>query len=281
MRQLVQRLGDLLILLYSVRLDLMQKLPPSEMINQRIARTRPFFILSLGRSGSLFLANLLNQGNTTGPEFIYHEPIRLDFFSYLNVFYSPPSARQYFQSFRKKFIYFLLERNQLERYGEVNSVLRRHVQAIRIEIPSAQIIHLVRDGRDVVRSMMARRTYTFQDPISTFIIPQKGDPYYGNWPEMNRFERLCWYWWSENLALAGQGDRLVRLEDLLIDYQVLKEKILDPLAIELEAKTWQRLVDKPKNITRKHVLPHWSDWQDWQIESFNRICGDLMVRLGY
>lgn len=278
MKPIIRGLGRLIIKVGSVRLDYLLKDVPDRKFDSWFKDRKIIFILSLGRSGSLFLADLLNED----PEVtFFHEPNRVDFFAYLNAFHNPESAPKYITGFRKKLIYHLGKKNAVKGYGEVNSILRRHVLALKQKIPDARFIHLVRDGRDVVRSMMARRTYTYWDPITRFIKPKRGEKFAEDWSIMSRFEKLCWYWWHENSYLRDQLSTFIRFEDLIGDYGYFSEEVLTPLGLHVPQEVWQNKVSQPKNVTRKHLIPHWEDWKDKYKIGFYKICGSLMEDLGY
>ena len=250
-------------------------LPPFSLSNKN---RKIFFILSLGRSGSLFLSDLLHQAEKIS---VFHEPNRLDFLAYLQAHDSSDRAKEYIINFRKKFIYNLARKMQVSNYGEVNSILRRHAAILQQEIPNATFIHLVRDGRDVVRSMMARRTFTYKDPITQFIAPKPGEAYFQEWPKMSRFEKLCWYWLYENKILTNHLETFIRFEDLISDYAYFSKNVLDACQIHLPFEIWESEVGRPKNVTEKHTIPHWTEWRNDQMEIFTNICGSLMNTFGY
>ena len=226
----------------------------------------------------MFLANLLNKSKNIS---FYHETLKLDFIAYVQAFNNPKTAMEYISGFRKKYIYYLAANAGSGKLGEVNSVLRRHAEGIQTYIPGARVIHVIRDGRDVVRSMMARETFTWKDPVSFFISPSDEDPYYSRWSELNRFEKLCWYWYVENEYLAEQIDHIVRFEDALQDFDYFSKRILSPLNLDLSYEVWKRHVKQPKNVTENHRIPHWKEWDSIRKNQFHEICGDSMSKFGY
>lgn len=252
-----------------------------------------FFILALGRSGTNFLARLLDH-DTRGT--VRHETYALD--SRLMVL---RRAGGY-----AKVLDHLLEERFKDRipaegefYGEVNSYLRYEADWLRARFDPV-LLHLVRDGRDFVRSAYIRGVYTPFE-IDGPIVPRDDDPYAGRWAEMDRFQRLCWYWMHTNEQLACGVERFVRLEDLLGDYQVLRREVLDPTGLRIDEDVWRREVDRPKNTSRIYRLrlaaarlrrgrqglpnfepiPHWSRWDDEMTRRFEEICGPTMRRFGY
>lgn len=237
-----------------------------------------FFILAIGRSGTNFFSHLLNKSKNA---YIVHEPVRSDFRAYKEAFFSERKACKYFKGFRKKEIYLRAKSQNLEIYGEVNSVIRRHCNAIKAFFPKAYIFHLVRDGRDVVRSTMARRTMTGEDPNTKNIKPTEDDLWYNNWARMNRFERLCWYWDVENRYLHENIDSLIQFEKLISDFDYFNKKLLKPLDLNISKEIWEKEIKNPKNITKKHRIPHWREWDTEKLETFNKICGETMKKLGY
>jgi len=237
-----------------------------------------FFILAIGRSGTKFLADLL--ANAEGV-YVVHEPVKEDFQAYQDAFHNNEKARDYIERFRKKEIYLRARGKQIDTYGEVNSVLRRHCNALREAFPQANFIHLIRDGREVIRSMMSRKTMTLEDLNTRLIHPKKGDSWRKQWPEMNRFERLCWYWQVENHYLRNSIRYTVQFEKLISSYNYFKEKLLDALRLSIKEDVWRLTINTPKNATKRYIIPHWSDWDTKRREAFEKICGTEMKKNGY
>lgn len=242
-------------------------------------RTNTFFILAIGRSGTAFLADLLNQANGSA---VYHEPVDADRRAYPQAFHNSKKALEYVRSFRKKEMYLRAgDRMDITTYGEVNSWLRRHAQAIKESFPNATLIHLIRDGRHVVRSMMARKTMTPQDKTTSKIYPSPADPWHVQWQNMDRFARLCWYWQVENAYLRTNIGETVHLEKILNNYDYFHDNVLEPCQIELPKGIWERAVNNPKNVTAQHSMASWNDWDPSQRETFLRICGQEMRNNGF
>lgn len=141
-------------------------------VDEWAERTNVFFVLALGRSRTSVLAHLLDKA--PGAE-VFHEPVRSDCVAYRRAFHEPPRAKEYDNGFRKKEIYLRARGRPLESYGEVNSVLGRHAVALQEAFPNSTLFHLIRDGRDVIRSMMARKTMGPADRNIERIRPRPGD----------------------------------------------------------------------------------------------------------
>ena len=241
-------------------------------------KTNICFILAHGRSGTAFLANLLNKASGAH---IVHEPVTEDFRAYTQAFNCPAKATRYFHEFRKKEIFLRTYSLPIETYGEVNSVLRRHAKAIQETLPNATLIHLVRDGRDVVRSMYSRKTMTLQDPVTQHIQPGENDPYWKTWGDMDRFARLCWYWRAENIYLRTTIRRTIQLEHIIRSYDYLSEYLLEPCHIMLPKRLWREEIGNPQNNTGRYQMAHWRDWTPEQKRAFSDICGEEMRKNGY
>jgi hypothetical protein len=237
-----------------------------------------FFVLAIGRSGTKFLADLL--ANAEGA-YVVHEPVKEDFQAYQDAFHNNAKARNYIERFRKKEIYLRARGKQIDTYGEVNSVLRRHYNALSEAFPQANFIHLIRDGREVIRSMMSRKTMTSEDLNTRLIHPKKGDSWRKQWPTMTRFEKLCWYWRAENYYLRNSIRYTVQFEKLISSYNYFKEKLLDVLQLSIKEDVWQAAINIPKNATIQYQFQHWSNWDAKQREAFEKICGTEMKENGY
>ncbi|MCK4523532.1 sulfotransferase [candidate division WOR-3 bacterium] len=238
--------------------------------------TSPFFILAMGRSGTKFLSSLLNSNSVK----VVHERFP-DILFYQLAYRSEKLADSYFISYRRNVIDRELKNNLVSNYGEVNGLLRRHCNTIHKFYPNSKIIHLVRDGRNVVRSMMSRKSFKWYDIGTRFVHPLKGDSYWNKWHLMSRFEKLCWYWMIDNKYLRLNCKYQIEFEKLISNYDYYKMNVLDLLEIEQSNDSWENLVKKPKNVTKRYSFPHWSKWSSKNKNSFRNICSDEMESLGY
>ena len=237
-----------------------------------------FFILSIGRSGTKFLADLLNKAPGA---LVVHEPF-IEAIPHQIAYHDSQKAEEYITKFRKKEIYLRVHKLNINTYGEVNSWLRRHCHALKKAFPKAKFLHLVRDPRAVVRSMYSRETMLPKAYDSRWIYPKEGDPWKDQWQHMTRFEKLCWYWTIENRYLRECiGREAIQFEKVISDYEYFREKVLEPLGLEIPRDTWEKEVKRPKNVSVEYRLPHWSKWTKDMKESFEKICGEEMEKYGY
>lgn len=237
-----------------------------------------FFVLGVGRSGTKFLAKLLDQDETAT---VLHEPVRADFQAVVAAHESGESASRYISGFRKKKIYCLARARGTRTYGEVNSALRFHARALGESIPDVKLMHLARDGRDVVRSIMGRGHYTDDRIGHHSISPTEDDPLFRAWDDMTRFERVCWLWADGNRRVREQVAQLVRFEDLTSDYAFFRENVADPLSVIVSREAWADAVHTPVNVSKDYAIPHWTRWGPALKHSFWAVCGDEMSALGY
>lgn len=249
-----------------------------EKIDTWAMKRKIFFVLAMGRSGTKFLANLLNRAQGA---LVCHEPVKDDFGAYLEAFHDEEKAECYIQRFRKKEIYLRTVKLNVTHYGEVNGVLRRHCNALKRGFPQAIFLHLIRDGRDVVRSMISRQTMTPKDLNTGGIGPGKEDRWYDQWPSMDRFEKLCWYWAVENRYLRANINKTIKFEDAISNYEYFCKNVLDNLGLKISVEEWQGAVQSPKNVTEAFLLPSWRGWDLDLSKKFERICGQEMIENGY
>jgi hypothetical protein len=250
----------------------------SRTVDRWFQRRKVFFLTGVGRSGTQFLSRLLTQSPRSA---VFHEPILQDFDALLHARRCPAASLRYISGFRKKRMYALVRDRDIDVYGEANSNLRFHAAALKESFPGAPILHLARDGRDVVRSIMGMPHYT-DSPIRHFHLrPTPGEPAAEEWERWSRFERVCWLWADGNLTLWGRTDGLVRLEDVLDSYERFRSELLDRVELDFNEDWWKRQRERPSNASPSYAFPHWRDWTDEQSGEFERICGEEMRRLGY
>lgn len=249
-----------------------------EQIESWMEQWQFFFILGFGRSGTAFLSNLLDQAQGV---YVFHEPVFEDFNAHVHAHYSHKKAEKYIQEFRVKEIYTRTRHLKPGIYGEVNGTLRCHVEALKIAFPNVTLLHLVRDGRDVVRSTVSRRTMTIKNPFSMMLHPSRQDPWQGKWRKMDRFARICWFWQEENSRLRKSIGKTVQIEKILSSYEYFSEQVLEPCNIVIDKKIWETAVNSPRNTTLNFQMPKWENWTPDQQKTFREICGVEMEMCGY
>ncbi|MCA9260929.1 MAG: sulfotransferase [Planctomycetales bacterium] len=244
------------------------------------SRRQVFFVLSTGRTGSRWLAGLLNTCQNAS---VFHEPIRWEQWAHREAIEQPESAESYIQQFRLKEIYLRVAGRPDERpvYGEVNGCLRRHAAAIASNLPQAVLLHVVRDGRDFVRSVCTRGTFAGAHPVYTGLRPPLDSEWPKDWSALSEFERACWMWANENSHLAAHVPTSLRFEDLVGSYEAFADGVLAPLQLDVPRAAWDAARTRPDNASTGVQAPHWTEWTASQSDTFWSICGEQMKRYGY
>jgi len=248
-------------------------------IREWFDRRRIFFGFAIFRSGTAFLATFLNK--VLPDAVVEHEANVNDYWYYHLALRSEEEAERYIRDFRMAEIYSRMHRRPEGLYGEINPYLRRHYKALRKELPRAKFFHLVRDGREVVRSIMSREILDKADPLGYLTQPPSGDPYAERWKGMSRFERICWLWQSDNKYLRENVGLTLRFERLITDYDYFRTKLTEHLGIEVSQEIWQRYTRRIGNPTQVFRMDRWSQWSDSEREQFRTICGEEMRACGY
>jgi len=174
-----------------------------------------------------------------------------------------------------------------------------------------KIIFLVRDGRDVVRSMMDfHELYSGnifamaedgepegsavpeEDPWDySRLRPSSEDPVCSSWTSFDRFQKCAWHWAKVNeLALDNlakvDADRRMTVDVSNTDTETV-ERVFDFLGLSgfdpvkvgdmLDARI-NSLLDKAGKSDR---FPKWKAWTDERSRMFEKQAGEMMSRLGY
>ncbi len=257
-----------------------------------------FFIISTGRTGTKFLASLFNQFEHV---IAFHEP-RPHFLKLGNDFaagkISSQKAMNKIERGRRITLKELKRQDpKIKVYVEANNRLFSLIPVLLTNFKGCKIIHIVRDGRDVIRSEMNRfenRRHPFPRLKATDF---PADPYYEKWNDMSKFERVCWWWQKKDKIIYEAVKKrkncvTIRFEDIFNEksgYPGMK-KIIDFINMDfdghtellnynliLNSQTMNKKVNKP---TDKNV-PHWKHWDQNQIKQFKMIAGEHMKKYGY
>lgn len=243
------------------------------------ASKRFFFGYGIFRSGTTFLADFLNRHAKNAV--VQHEANVNDYWFYAKAMHSDKEALRYAKEYRKAEIYFRTRELHYQVYGEINPFLRRHCHAMKLAFPGSTQFQIVRDPKNVLRSLMSRELFDRKDPMGKVIFPPANDPYAEKWSTMSRFEKLCWLWSADNRFIRENTDHVILFEKLRIDFDYFDENVLRFLDLELNADIWNDEMGKVFNSTPRYTFPKYAEWTAEQKRQFDIICGEEMAYYGY
>ena len=251
------------------------------------------FIVSTGRTGTRFLARFFRS---LSPKIdSRHEPDP-DFLK-LGVNYARGlvSSERAVNAIAERRLWICdeLRKNNKNIYIESNNRYFSLIPLLWEIFPDAKIIHIVRDGRDVVRSTMNRDFYTPRDGIyfrkkmrlQATEFPY--DAYCSRWETMSQFEKVSWHWVRKDSFIhqTVKDDKraiTVKFEDIFnkeSGYQRLWEMV-DFMDIGIDKQIFQKQcvlsMDKKLNVSKKEEFPRWQDWSFEQRKQFLDIAGEYM-----
>lgn len=239
---------------------------------------RPVFILSTGRTGTDLFTRLFNEA--VPDAWSLHEP-------------SPAFRRRGQQllsreSTRFERSYFKVPRSirhskrQEKLYVETNYHLFACIPLIRKSFPDAFIVHIIRDGREVVSSWLNKWRYITNDHITPFHIPLHPDQ--ENWEDWDPLQRNAWYWRTVQELVEHEGvDLTLRFEEIFKGDRQAVYTLLDALEdrVTYDPKKVQALLTEKVNSSPRDFFPPYAEWPEHWKERFDAIAGPKMRELGY
>jgi hypothetical protein len=160
-------------------------------------------------------------------------------------------------------------------YAEANVYLAHFLPELRELFPEATFIHLHRDGRAVVRSLLNRAWY---DTPEDDRHPRFDRP---GWDNLSQLEKACWYYRLTNEAIDSFASHRLSFERMTQDPAYLPAKLkeigLRIVLPELAAQEHSRRI----NANYADDIPPLRQWPVEQQAIFHKICGDIQTRLGY
>jgi hypothetical protein len=203
-------------------------------------------------------------------------------------------------------------------YGEKNVTLGPFIPHLH-RLLRCRFVWIVRDGRDVVRSLMnwhmeafgnIYRDCTIEDPLSPQARasveqvplaldtadyarprPQPGDPWHDRWPSMSRFQMSAWYWAYINRLFAARFRELPADSWMQVDYSRITVDRIGELFefLGLEgfdgARVGDMLAGRINSLEDRFRtagrFPRATEWTPEQRRQFDEIAGGVMRELGY
>lgn len=232
---------------------------------KEIVMDRMGLILAVGRSGTTYLSKTLSFSPDA---YVIHEPVeRLtdDRQAYIENFFGHENSDKYID-YRRKYFRNKVLSSKPKKYIEVNGYLRLHVNRLTTLGLNIQFIHLVRDGKKVVRSMMSRK-HTILNKLKMNV----REPL---------FNLCCRIWASENKILRQNINYFVRLEDISSQWSAYRKEVLEYLNVDQPRQTWEKLKNKKINHSGL-TFPEYDDWTQEHKDIFSNICDEEMNYYGY
>jgi hypothetical protein len=263
------------------------------------------FIVSTGRTGTRKLASFFSVACDRVDA--RHEPYPDMFDMGVELVRSKLSPEGAAKRFRRgrEYVCGQVHSSGCDWYIESNRNLVPLLPILRRSFENCKIVHVVRDGRDFVRSAFSKTVpsatrrgakalvLSEEDPRDRLQAPDfPGDPYAERWTRMSRFERLCWLWVKLNTLIrdAIRDDpraTTVKFEELfraevahkglwdVIEFLGLQGRMLIP------QKQVHELMAVKENLTEKYLIPAWTEWSPEQTRQFREIAGEAMAAFGY
>lgn len=157
---------------------------------------------------------------------------------------------------------------------EANVYLQAFLPELQTLAPDAPIVHLHRDARDVVRSLIDRGWYDTPDDPRRQRIPIDG------WDDLCQFERTCWYVRHVNEQIRPFAINRLAFERMTTDLAYLVS-FLQTLGLVVHPMLAADAFEDVVNATTTRRFPHPDDWTETQNATFERICGGVQRALGY
>ncbi len=237
-----------------------------------------YFFLSTARSGSKWLTNLLDKAT---PLRACHEFSLNHRFKDGELIEEKRTAEGFTELVRKKeeVKNLLIEaRTWLEEfpedYAEANVYLERFLSVMEEIFPDATLVHLHRDPKDVIHSIINRDWYDTPEDNRHPIMEVE------NWDNLGQFEKSCWYVRRTNELLISSCQHCLSFEKMVKDFNYLIEK-LRSLGIPVFPRLAVREYDKMINANYNYEFPEYEKWSLELKTLYHSICDSINSALEY
>lgn len=236
------------------------------------------FVLSAARSGSTWLANFVDRATSCRG---FHEwtlnhrrkdnkfiPEKHTGGDYVGLIENHKLIATLIRTTRA---YFRLQNRDVL---EANVYLEPMVEPLRKAMPEAVRVHLHRNGRDVVRSILNRSWYDTPLDRRHRAVPVP------EWDRLNQFQRACWYYRFTNERLADSTSQRLSFERLVSEQEYLISRLGD-LGIVVHPLLAREEFGKRLNVAATDEIPPYDQWPSRLQLDFEAICGEVQRLLGY
>ena len=161
-----------------------------------------------------------------------------------------------------------------EDYAEANVYLERFLTIMEDVFPDAILVHLHRNPRNVIRSILNRKWYNTPKDNKHPIMKDK------DWDGLTQFEKACWYVRQTNESLIRSCQHRLVYEKMVSDLGYLTEQ-LKSLDIPLFPRLAEPEFNKKINVNYSYEFPDYAEWSAENKAAFHSICDPVNEALGY
>jgi hypothetical protein len=245
------------------------------------------FILSTGRAGTTFLSRNIETMDVNVSNLHQDENSR-----YINVLSNASLKHKFFQTYLLKMIEnkpSLLE----SKFDPLKSLLYyyylKNLKESDYEtFKTHQIIHLVRDPRDFVRSFVnwknRKKSGKIVHHLIPFWMPKPTNKSFLYNLKMNKFEHFCWVWQIKNKmfyeTFSNESNyQLFKFEDITTSQESLNDVVKG--IVPEYSKTISLYTSKKINKSTLNKFPKWHNWSSDKCHLLDDICGEMMNVFDY
>lgn len=244
---------------------------------------KPFYILSTGRAGSTFMAQLIESQSSFDYD-LHQQPFSRSINIKSNQAFGNPDKES---QFVEKYLQLFGSDKPNSTCDPLQSMSLLYY--LKHKKPEANVVHLVRDPREVISSFMNWKNRKLSGKIAHHLVPnwmphplQDGSMSLLQYAFLPKYTHYAWIWNFKNKLFAelNQLDtyRLFRLEDIRSSEEKMSQLLQH---IEVDDTLTTEQLSKKVNKSEKSGFPQWEDWTPEMCSRVDRICGEQMRSLGY
>lgn len=240
---------------------------------------RLWLILSTARSGSMWTAAALDRASSAGAdhEFSLNHRATADGevvaeqrtgAGFTRLLEEPALVRQLLAEARAA------REAEGRDHAEANVYLAHVIDAVREIYPDGPLMHLHREPRDVVRSLLERDWYDTPEDDRHPSVDVEG------WDVMGQLERCCWYVRRVNEALLDVTHGRLMLENAVTDPAALVEAFAG-MGLAVHARLLGEFGQQRVNASKGRWVAPYGEWPVSNQELADQVLEPIRERLGY
>jgi len=243
-----------------------------------VSEARKMFFVSTARVGSKWLTKSLQQSSAANVkhEWTLNHRQRNSAHVQEKITTLDAQALDLKPEYAMKLIDYSLRYSSSQRTDdiELNVYLIDHIEYLLEACPGAEVYGIVRNGADVVASLLERGWYASTNTIRH----PYNQVYYDK--DLNQFQKACRYWRDTNVMVQKFARQVFAIEEIATDSESYGG-FLRSIDLPAHQRVLEALSYAPVDMTasRKYELPE--NWSRSSLEDYSAICGEVAQAYGY